>query len=114
MSRNPKNREQESRKILHQFRKKTILTQAENRIGAIISGAIASRPATDGHVRGQSRIRNGTERVCQQSKRQGMEAAQNEKHLQQLGGDALMAELQRQAAGHRLLYMHSMVNPRQE
>jgi hypothetical protein len=39
-------------------------------------------------------------RECSDEARQGMEAAQNKKHLQQTG-DSLMAELQRQAAGQR-------------
>jgi hypothetical protein len=41
--------------------------------------------------------------------RQGIEAAHNEKHLQQIG-ESLMAELQLQAAGHKS-DMHSMANP---
>jgi hypothetical protein len=40
--------------------------------------------------------------------RQGMETAENEKHLQQLG-ESLMAELQRQAAGHKT-DLHSMTS----
>jgi hypothetical protein len=39
-------------------------------------------------------------RECGDKMQQGMEAAQNKKHLQQLA-DLLMAELQREAAGHK-------------
>jgi hypothetical protein len=44
---------------------------------------------------------------CGNQVQEGVESAQNEKHLQQIGESLIMKELQQQAAGHKL-DMHNM------